>query len=191
MAGLLSALFSARPTASSPYVDVDHVIDGDTILATVDPSKSTLSLVDPLCGKNIATSFRLIGIDSAELNSMKQIDRKHAQRAREYLQKMMDAAYEVRVETDRSDGSIFDEYNRVLVYVWFRVTPHGKWYLANEEMVRAGLAKPYKYRTRRYKYDVRIYHAQPKHMLEERKRFIAQEQAAFGKRRAKKRGVYY
>lgn len=127
---LLAALFS--PLASGPLearqtpapVRVRQVIDGDTI---------TVSGIG---------AVRLLGVDAPEKTGGYRAPEPYGDEATRFMKALLDGKL-VRLEYD---GERKDQYNRTLAYVYLEDGT-----LANEGIIRAGLAETYRRFTYRLK----------------------------------------
>ncbi len=127
----------APATLREGYVPVLRVVDGDTLKVRYD-------------GKT--ESLRLIGIDTAEIaNEHKGTGNQPGSvEASRFLEDLVDDDPQIRIEFDVDKR---DKYDRLLGYAWaFR---NGNEVMLNEELVRAGHAKP-KYYTPNGKYRTRL-----------------------------------
>lgn len=119
--------------ASSSYGDLiisklENVYDGDTFKVTIDE-------LHPLIGKNI--SVRVMGIDTPELRSKDPQVRILAYRARDYAAQLLHAAKRITLKEVRRD-----KYFRILAVVDIDGVCLG------DELIRAGLARPYDGKTK-------------------------------------------
>lgn len=128
---------SSVPLADSGSYLVRRVIDGDTLVVSID---------------GIDATIRLIGLDTPETvdprRSVQCYGREASARAKELL-----TGAEVRIETDPTQGPL-DKYGRTLAYVFL---PDGT--LFNEYMIAQGFGHEYTYAFP-YRYQARFRDAQ-------------------------------
>jgi micrococcal nuclease len=120
----------APAVSSLSRCTVARVIDGDTIV----------------CVEG-AKRVRLLSIDSPERGQGESSDD-----ARDFLTALLPLGAPTRLEIDTEP---YDMYHRVLAYVWLA---DGR--MANEEVIRAGLAVSYFYKGKNVKYRERILRAE-------------------------------
>jgi micrococcal nuclease len=107
--------------------ELARVVDGDTVDLTLDLGFRM----------RWTQRFRLLGIDTPELNSTDSLERVRAKEAAAFLGALLTAG-EVRVLTARDRR---DKYGRWLVTIFVR-EPRG-WLNVNEALRDAGLARSY------------------------------------------------
>jgi micrococcal nuclease len=115
------------PNATSTYAVV-RVIDGDTLIASIDGSNVTI---------------RLIGIDTPEVVDPRKPVECFGREASMEAKKVL-SGQDVRIELDPSQGN-FDKYGRLLAYVYVpaNVSPDG--ILVNKYLIATGYAHEYTY----------------------------------------------
>ena len=114
---------SSKVTESRPHVEriatVDRVVDGDTI--------------NFVGGEKV----RLVGVNTPELDSPDNTERRHANEAKEFVEGVCPPGTEVGLDID--DARHKDRYGRTLAVVL--LLENGKAYLnLNAELLRLGLA---------------------------------------------------
>lgn len=111
---------------------VERVVDGDTVKVTLD-------------GQQV--SVRLIGLDTPETVKPDSPVECFGPEASDFAKESLEGQ-PVVLEFDDSQGR-FDQYDRVLAYVW-RVLPDGSLRLFNEETVAGGYAQERQYGSQPY-----------------------------------------
>lgn len=112
-----------------------RVVDGDTVDLIVDAGFYT----------TLALRFRLLGVDTPELNDRDEEVRETAKRAKAAVEKMLDLAgdWPLRIETHKADS-----FGRWLARVFYPVpAAEGQieaWRDVSETLISVGLGEPYK-----------------------------------------------
>lgn len=107
---------------------VEKVIDGDTMTAIVEMGYNHVDRI----------TFRLTGINTAEMKSKKGTPRlKLAQEAKTYVEMIVDK-YKTRVHSEKFKDGAFGRYQGVMYYYRDEM-----WVNLNEELLKLGLAQVY------------------------------------------------
>ncbi len=136
---------------------VTEVHDGDTVKLWLD-----LGVRSYLGCAAKPLSLRFAGIDTAEISGTDPKLKAKAEQGKKFATERLKPGDEVRLVTykDPSTGAIFDKYGRVLADLYYKLPlpapakkkkkgqpapppPVQQWSCLNDELVAAGLAKPY------------------------------------------------
>ncbi len=120
---------ATTPTSTSAWYPIVRVSDGDTIVIKKD-------------GADV--HVRLIGINTPEVNGPYTKEQCYGKAASAEAKKIMGVG-SVRIETDPSQD-LYDQYHRLLAYVYVPANIRPEGIMVNEYMVREGFAREYTYK---------------------------------------------
>lgn len=123
--GIAPALWTDDVPDDAVPIDLEGVVDGDTIEVRIDGQRELV---------------RLVGIDAQEAGGPYQDVECFGPAASDFLKRLLAIGGEISLEQDQEDR---DQYGRLLRWVWADFGT-GEVYLLNEALIRAGYAQRFR-----------------------------------------------